>query len=185
MKNFLGPAMSCHCCNPAAQTSTPAVGGYFLLNSHEGKRVDAFSFGDRLMLLFFGFTNCALVCPRELAKIDSALDQLGELAEKIQPLYVTVDPERDAPKTLLDYLKNRPRFIGLTGSRAEIEATKRSFRVFAERREDAQAPGGYVVPHTTISYLAAPGGQVLAHFVDSIDAGELAKRLLAKLQASH
>ena len=185
MKNSLGPAMSCQCCKPAAPTSTPAVGGYFLLDSHEGKRIDAFSFGDRLMLLFFGFTNCAVVCPRELAKIDSALDELGELAEKIQPLYVTVDPERDCPKTLRDYLKDRPRFIGLTGSRPEIDATKRSYRVFAERREDAGAPGGYVVPHTTMAYLAAPGGQVLANFVDSIDAAELAKRLLAKLRESH
>ena len=173
--------MNCHCCRAVAPASTPAIGGYFLLDSHDGTRVDAFSFGERLLLLFFGFTNCAVVCPRELAKIDSALDQLGELAERIQPLYVTVDPERDLPATLREYLKNRPRFVGLTGTRAEIDATKRSYRVFAERREDAGAPGGYVVPHTAIAYLAAPGGQVLAHFADSIDAHELAKRLSARL----
>ena len=134
------------------------------------------------MLLFFGFTNCALVCPRELAKIDAALDQLGEHAAGIQPLYVTVDPERDSPATLSDYLRDRPRFIGLTGTPDEIDATKRSFRVFAQRRDDANAPGGYVVPHTTIAYLAAPGGQVLAHFVDSIDARALAARLRTWLQ---
>ena len=174
--------MNCHCCRPVEHASPPAVGGYFLLDSHDGKRVDAFSFGERLLLLFFGFTHCAVVCPRELAKIDSALDQLGELAAFIQPLYVTVDPERDLPARLRDYLKDLPRFIGLTGTRAEIDATKRSYRVFAEKREDTGAPGGYVVPHTTIAYLAAPGGQVLAHFADSIDARELARRLAARLQ---
>jgi protein SCO1/2 len=174
--------MSCRCCRPSAQASAPAVGGYFLLDDHQGKRVDAFSFGKRLMLLFFGFTNCAAVCPRELAKIDSALDHLGELADTIQPLYVTVDPERDRPSTLRDYLKGRPRFIGLTGTRAEIDAMRRSYRVFAERREDAGAPGGYVVPHTTIAYLAMPGGQVLAHFADSLDARDFARRLLVKLE---
>ena len=176
--------MSCKCCHPLASPTVPAVGGYFLLDDHHGKRVDAFSFGDRLLLLLFGFTNCAVVCPRELAKVDAALDQLEELAGQIQPLYVTVDPERDSPEVLRHYLKDRARFIGLTGSRAEIDAIKRCFRVFAERRDDVGAIGGYVVPHTTIAYLAAPGGQVLAHFVDSVDSNELAKRLRTTLETA-
>ena len=174
--------MSCHCCPPASSASAPAVGGYFLLDNHHGRRVDAFSFGNRLLLLLFGFTHCAVVCPRELRKLDAALDQLGPLAARIQPLYVTVDPERDMPGTLQAYLKPYPRFIGLTGTRAEIDAAKRSFRVFAERRNDADTPGGYIVPHTTGAYLAAPGGQVIAHFMDSIDATTLAQRLRAVLQ---
>ena len=174
--------MSCACCRQTSSNSTPAIGGYFLLDSHQGKRVDAFSFGERLLLLVFGFTNCAVVCPRELAKIDAALDMLGEHGAWIQPLYVTVDPERDSADALREYLKDRPRFLGLTGTSAEIDAIKRSFRVFAEKRHDPDAPDGYVVPHTTIAYLAAPGGQVLAHFVDSISAEELAHRLLIKLR---
>jgi protein SCO1/2 len=169
--------MSCQCCQPGAQTRLPAVGGYFLLDDHDGRRVDAFSFGDRLMLLFFGFTNCAVVCPRELAKFDAALDQLGDDADAIQPLYVTIDPERDSPAALRAYLGDRPRFRGLTGTQAEIDAVKKSFRVFAERRDDPQAPDGYVVPHTSIAYLAAPGGQVIAHFPDALTADELASRL--------
>ena len=173
--------MPCRCCQTATSTSTPAVGGYFLLDDHHGNRVDAFTFGSRLLLLLFGFTHCGVVCPRELAKVDAALDQLGNEARRIQPLYVTVDPERDSPDALRRYLANRPRFIGLTGTRAEIDAIKRSFKVFAERRDDAGEPGGYVVPHTTIAYLASPGGQVLAHFVDSVDAATLAMRLRKKL----
>jgi protein SCO1/2 len=174
--------MSCQCCQSAAQMRLPAVGGYFLLDDHDGGRVDAFSFGERLMLLFFGFTNCAVVCPRELAKIDAALDQLGDEATRIQPLYVTIDPARDSPSVLSAYLKNRPRFIGLTGTNAEIDAIKKSFRVFAERRDDASAPDGYVVPHTSIAYLAAPGGQVVAHFAESLGASDLAVRLRTRLR---
>jgi protein SCO1/2 len=174
--------MSCPCCPPGASLRIPAVGGYFLLDGHDGSRLDAFSFGDRLMLLFFGFTNCAVVCPRELAKIDAALDLLGAEADRIQPLYVTVDPERDTPTVLRDYLRDRPRFIGLTGARDEIDAIRRSFRVFAERREDPRAPDGYVVPHTSIAYLATPGGRVVAHFTEALSPAELACRLRVQIQ---
>ena len=175
--------MNCHCCSPVVPSKAPAVGGYFLLDDHDGKRIDAFSFDDRLMLIFFGFANCSVVCPRELDKIDAALDALGEDADRIQPLYVTVDPERDSPEVLRTYLKNRPRFRGLTGSRAEIDAMKRNFRIFAERREDPSAPDGYVVPHTTLAYLARPGGQVVAHFSESVGAQPLADRLREQLSA--
>jgi len=171
--------MNCPCCQPAAQTRLPAVGGYFLLDDYDGRRVDAFSYGERLMLLFFGFTHCAVVCPRELAKFDAALDLLGDDADAIQPLYVTIDPDRDSPAVLRAYLDGRPRFRGLTGTPAQIDAIKKSFRVFAERRADPEAPGGYVVPHTSIAYLAAPGGQVIAHFSDALNADELASRLRA------
>lgn len=175
--------MSCQCCHPTTSTPAPAVGGNFLLDCHDGRRIDAYSFGHRLMLLFFGFTNCPVVCPRELAKIDSALGQLGDLASDIQPLYVTVDPERDSPGVLQAYLRNHARFLGLTGTRAEIDAMKRCFKVFAERRDDPGAPGGYLVPHTSIAYLAAPGGAVVAHFFDSCTERELAERLRNELLA--
>ncbi len=174
--------MSCHCGQLHSPIAPTAVGGYFLLDSHQGKRIDAFSFGDRMMLLFFGFTNCALVCPRELAKIDAALDQLGEKAAAIQPLYVTVDPERDSPAVLSKFLGMHPRFVGLTGTRAEIDEAMRTFRVFARQRKDVRAPDGYLVPHTTITYLAAPGGQVVAHFLDSNDSQSLAARLRVALR---
>ncbi|MDY0749013.1 SCO family protein [Paucibacter sp. R3-3] len=176
--------MSCHCGQLHSPISGPAVGGYFFLVSHQDRRVDAYSFGDRLLLLFFGFTHCEIVCRRELAKIDSALDRLGEMADRIQPLYVTVDPERDSPAVLRDFLSLHPRFVGLTGTRAEIDDAMRSFRVFAQRRSDENAPDGYLVPHTTITYLAAPGGQVIAHFLDSSDAKSLAAALLSRLQAT-
>jgi protein SCO1 len=171
------------CCQ---RTSIPLpaapAGGNFSLRDHHGRRVGAHAFGDRLLLIFFGFTHCPLVCPRELAKIDAALALLGEDAAKIQPLYVSVDPERDTPPVMAAYLERaHPRFIGLTGTPDEIAAAKRLFRVFAEKRLDPTAPGGYTVPHTAMAYLAAPGGRYLAHFSDALDAEGLARALHAQL----
>jgi len=175
--------MTTDCCRPAAEAPRASVGGSFELTDHDGARVDASSFGDRWLLVFFGFTHCRIVCPRELAKIDAALQRLGERAARIQPLYVTVDPERDDPPTMRAYLRQHPAFVGLTGTRDEIDAVKQRFRVFARKTDDADAPGGYVVPHTAIAYLAAPGGRVVDHFGDALDAERLAERLRPYVEA--
>ncbi|SFM93917.1 protein SCO1/2 [Variovorax sp. OV329] len=133
------------------------------------------------MLVLFGFSHCAVVCPRELSKLGSALDLLGPLADRIQPLYITVDPARDSPQVLRQYLSRYAggagAFIGLTGSAGQLEAARRSFRVFARQVTDPCAPGGYVVPHTAHAYLMAGGGQYLTHFPESLDAATIATRL--------
>jgi len=170
---------SAPCCHHAA-APVPATppGGDFSLLDHRGHRVDAHAFGDRLLLVFFGFTHCRTVCPRELAKIGDALNLLGDGARQFQPLYISVDPERDTPAVLAAFLTRfHPGFVGLTGTPEEIEAVKRRFRVFARKAPDADDPQGYVVPHTAITYLAGPGGRYLAHFGDAIDAVEMARRL--------
>jgi protein SCO1/2 len=106
------------------------------------------------------------------------LERLGSRADELQALYITVDPERDTPEVMRAFLEqNYPRFTGLTGTRAEIDRAKRAFRVFAERRPDAQEPDGYVVPHTAIAYLLDPHGHYLAHFLDTLDATEVTDRL--------
>jgi protein SCO1/2 len=154
------------------------VGGQFELVDHHGRAVAPACFAGRHMLVFFGFTNCRGVCPRELGKLTSALDQLGPLAEKIQPLYVSVDPERDTPDVMKAFLLARyPRFLGLTGTRDQTDAAKRSFRVFAQRREDPSAPGGYDMPHTAIAYLLDEQGRYVAHFPDTMLAEQVASRL--------
>ena len=127
--------------------------------------------------MFFGFTHCAVVCPRELAKLSRALDLLGNAAEDVQPIYVTVDPARDTQERLRDYLAAYPRFLGLTGSAERIEQAKASFRVFAQPVADPGAPGGYRVPHTAISYLLTPAGDFAQHFPASITSGELSTKL--------
>lgn len=156
------------------------IGGSFALAAHDGRHVTEHSFAGRYVLIFFGFTHCKVVCPRALGRISAALDRLGPAADEIQPLYVTVDPERDTPAVMRAFLEpSYPRFLGLTGERAAIDEMKRAFRVFAERRPEADAPDGYVVPHTAFTFLLDRDGAYRAHFPDSDDIDDLAARLRA------
>jgi protein SCO1/2 len=92
-----------------------------------------------------------------LSKLPAVLERLRPRADHLQALYITVDPERDTLEVMRTFLeKAYPRFTGLTGMRAEIDAAKRAFQVFAERRPDPREPNGYVVPHTAISCSIRP-----------------------------
>jgi protein SCO1/2 len=162
------------------ETGDPArskVDGNFRLVDHHGATVSNRSYDGKLLLVLFGFTNCRAVCPRKLAEIDAVLDRLSELADRVQPLYVTVDPERDTPDVMRTFLRVHPRFIGLTGDRAQIDEVKLRFRVFARRVEDASDPGNYNVPHTAVTYLMNADGGYLAHFLDGTDVEQMVSRI--------
>ena len=162
----------------AVSGGRPPVGGSFRLVDHHGAQVTDESYRGRFVLIFFGFTHCRVVCPRALSRLSAALERLGPLADQFHALYITVDPERDTPEVMRTFLaKAYPHFTGLTGTRAEIDAAKRAFRVFAERRPDPQEPDGYVVPHTAITYLLDPDGQYAAHFTDALDDVAVTDRL--------
>ena len=155
----------------------------FSLTDHNGRDVTEADFSGSYLLVYFGFTHCKVVCPRSLAKLSRVLDLLGDRAENVVPLYVTVDPERDTPEVMRSYLaQNHPRFLGLTGPEDKIASAKKAFRVFAEWKGDETAPDGYVVPHTAIAYLMDPDGQHLDHFIDSLDEREIADRMGAVIE---
>ncbi|MGF6787037.1 SCO family protein [Paraburkholderia sp. 35.1] len=154
------------------------VGGVFALTNHYGQPVTNTSFHGKYVLLFFGFTHCKVVCPRALARLSQALEMIGDVAGDIQPLYITVDSDRDTPDVMRAFLEHTyPRFLGLTGDREHISAVKSAYKVYAERKDDPDAPDGYVVLHTAFSFLLDRKGDYLAHFVDAGDATELAVRL--------
>ncbi|ATE64154.1 SCO family protein [Rhizorhabdus dicambivorans] len=158
--------------------STSEIGGDFALIDHYGRPVTKADYAGRYMLLFFGFTHCRVVCPRALGRISEALDLLGTSACLIQPLYVSVDPARDTPAVMKAFLCERfPRFVGLTGTEEATTAAKSAFRVFAQRRDDADDADGYAMPHTALTYLLDPDGAFVTHFPDTIDAPGLAARL--------
>lgn len=160
-----------------------AIGGNFSLTDHNGRAVTEASFHGKFALLFFGFTHCKVVCPRALSRISGALDLLGDLADEIQPLYITVDPDRDTPEAMRTFLEaGYPRFLGLTGDKARIDEMKAAYKVFAQRREDPDDPDGYDMPHTAFTFLLDRNGDYVAHFVDAGDARELAEKLRAKLE---
>lgn len=142
-------------------------GGPFVLTAHDGRRVSDTDFRGRFMLVYFGFTHCVDVCPIDLAIQHRALLDVGELAERVQPLFVTVDPERDTPEVLKAYLADfHPATIGLTGSEAEIAAVAKAYRVrrrkVALTHPDAahlrEAAGSYIVDHGSLTFLMDPDG---------------------------
>jgi len=159
-----------------------AVGARFDLVDHDGNQVSNATYRGRYPLVFFGFTHCKVVCPRALARLSAVLDELGDKAEAIQPLYVTVDPERDTSQRMKDFLtENYPLFTGLTGTSEQIAAAQKQFRVFAAREADPDGVQEYVVPHSAITYLLDRSGEFRTHFTDSLPADEVVTRLAAVL----
>ncbi|MFD9701611.1 SCO family protein [Lentzea sp. NPDC059081] len=155
----------------------------FSLVDHHGTPVTDQTFRGRWMLVFFGFTHCRVVCPRALAKLSGVLGELGAQADDVQPLYITVDPDRDTPAVLAEFLRPHHRHLGLTGSAEAVEHAKEEFRVFARRKDDPEDPDGYSVPHTAITYLVSPEGDYVDHFPDALGEEQIVGRLRAHLSS--
>lgn len=176
-------ALAC-CGDRSSQASAHVtIGGPFALTDHFGARVTESTFRGKLLIVFFGFTHCRVVCPRALARIEAALERLGSAADECQPLYITVDPDRDKPDVMRRFLeKSFPRILGLTGTAKEIEATKARFFVHARRSAGALSEGtDYEVPHTSFTYLMGRDARYVRHFTDAVTADELTDALCSLL----
>lgn len=162
---------------------TPVVDPALSLTDHFGKAVRFADFRGQYLLVFFGFTHCKVVCPRTLGKLSEALDRLGPQSAALQPLYVSVDPERDTPEVMRAFLEARyPRFLGLTGSAEQIAHAKAAFRVFAERKVNPDDPGDYDMPHTALVYLLDREGNYLLHLAPHLDVDAVVTRLGKTIQ---
>ncbi len=140
------------------------VGGPFELIDHSGRTRTEQDFRGRLMLVYFGFTYCPDVCPTDLQAIGLAMDKLGADSANVQPLFVTVDPERDTPAHLAEYVKLfHPRLIGLTGSAEAIRKAADAYKVYYAR-VDLNKDAGYTVDHTAFIYLMDRDGDYLGFF---------------------
>ena len=164
----------------ASQTGGVSVGGPFTLVNQDGKQVTEKDFLGGYMLVFFGYTYCPDVCPTVLSDIASTLDMLGEeKAGKITPVFITVDPARDTPEHLAEYVKFfHPRTVGLSGTEDQIKAVAREYRVYYRKNEakgdDSQ---DYLVDHTSIIYLIGPDGKLVTHFSHGTEPKAMAERL--------
>ncbi len=166
----------------AGAIGAATAGGDFSLIDHDGRRVTAASFGDRFLLLSFGYTNCPDICPMTLDTLAQVLEQLGPLSDRLQPLFVTLDPERDSPTVLADYVPHfDPRIVGLGGSVAEVRATARGFGV---RYAKAGTGPDYGIDHSAAFYLAAPDGRVLHYFRHDIDPAALTRKVATVLRTA-
>jgi protein SCO1 len=150
---------------PMGAVGKAQVGGPFSLVDHTGKRVTDKDFRGRYMLVFFGFTFCPDVCPAGLQVMTAALERIGAKAERVTPLFITIDPERDTPGQLAQYVKSfHPRLVGLTGTPAEIQAAASAYRVFHKKVKDEKSTSDYTMAHTSIIYLMDPAGEFVTHF---------------------
>lgn len=159
------------------QEPTRAVGGAFNLTDHRGSPISGQTFAGRPLLVFFGFTHCPDVCPTTLFEITNRLKELGPATKRIQVLFVSVDPKRDSPKLISQYLQSfSPRIVGATGTKKQIDAMVKSYR--ATYRMVPTEGESYSVDHTASLYMMDSRGQ----FIGTIDYHEDRKAALAKLQ---
>jgi len=157
------------------------VGGPFDLTDQTGHRRTDADFRGKLVVLYFGYTSCPDVCPTELQSISLALDQLGAAAEAVQPLFITVDPERDTPARLAEFVSAfHPRLIGLTGSLADIRKTAIAYRTFFAKQGNAPA-GNYSVDHTGFIYLVGRDGQYLGFLPPGLAPDAIADAIRTRL----
>jgi len=157
------------------------LGGPFQLVDHNGQSVTDEAYAGKFMLIFFGFTHCPDVCPTELSAMATALDDLGPLAEQVQPLLVSIDPARDGPAALRDYVAAfHPRILGLTGSDEQIAAAAKAYRVYYAKGP-VDAEGNYAMDHTAFVYLMGPDGKLRSVFragaAPEVIAGEIKTQL--------
>jgi protein SCO1/2 len=140
-----------------------AVGGPFALVDQDGKTVTDRDLKGRPFLVFFGFTHCPDICPTTLFEVSEVLRALGPDADRVGALFVTVDPERDTPDKLKDYLSSfDPRLRGLTGDPAAVAAMIKTYRVYA--RKVPQENGSYTMDHYAGIYLMDKNGRFVAPF---------------------
>jgi cytochrome oxidase Cu insertion factor (SCO1/SenC/PrrC family) len=164
-------------------TGEALIGGSFELVAHDGRRLRDSDFAGRHMLIYFGFTYCPDVCPLDLARISDALEQLdAKRLDRVQPLFITVDPARDTPETMARYLAHfHPAILGLTGTADEIRQAAQAYRVYYTKVEDEGSAAGYTMDHSAIIYLMGPDGRFVTHFSADASADDIARELLRNL----
>lgn len=132
----------------------------FALTDHHGKARTLADFKGKLVLLFFGYTQCPDVCPTTMAEMAAVMQELGPQADQVQVLFVTLDPQRDTPALLAQYVPAfDPRFLGLYGDPAATDKVARQFKVFYARVAGS-TPGSYSIDHTAGSYVFDRNGKV-------------------------
>ncbi|GAA4050260.1 SCO family protein [Parerythrobacter jejuensis] len=142
------------------------IGGEFELTGETGDTVRWSDFNGQYRIVYFGYAYCPDICPTDVQRAMAGLKQFEQvepqLGAQIQPLFITIDPERDTQEVVEEFTANfHPRLIGLTGTAEQIEAAADTFKVFYSRGED-QPGGGYLMDHSNITYLFGPDGEPIA-----------------------
>jgi cytochrome oxidase Cu insertion factor (SCO1/SenC/PrrC family) len=162
-------------------TGKALVGGPFQLTTHNGDRARDSDFRNKLMIVDFGFTYCPDICPAALQLITAALDKIGDKADQIAPLFITVDPERDTPEQLKLYMSSfHKNLIGLTGSAKEISQVAKAYRVYY-RKVKSETLNDYTMDHSSLIYLMDGNGQFITYFPHTTSPDRMAEKLAAEV----
>lgn len=160
------------------------IGGPFTLVDHNGQTVNDTDFHGNYALIYFGYTFCPDVCPTSLVMMSQALDRLGEDAQNITPILITIDPERDTLEHLKAYVPHfHPRLVGLTGTPAQVAVATKAYKVYVEKVfEQGWGVDEYFVYHSDVVYFMGPNGQYLDHFRSGTTPKTMARRILQNMQ---
>jgi protein SCO1/2 len=156
-------AVTAYLVTPKSQPLSSTIGGPFILTEQDGRTVTDAAFKGEPVLVFFGYTHCPDVCPTFLFEISQIFKEMGT-DKKVQALFITIDPERDTPAVMKDYLSSfDPRIVGLTGDEAQTKAVEHAFRVYAKKVRGTRG-NEYTMDHTAIVYLMDKQGRFVNAF---------------------
>jgi len=159
----------------------PAIGGTFELIDHNGKARKSTEFQGKWMFIYFGFTYCPDICPNELmrmAEIITSLEKDPMTKGKVEPIFITIDPERDGPAQLKEYLRDwHPRMIGFTGSPHQIAEVCKKYRVYYSKARMGTDPMDYLLDHSIMFYLVDGSGEFVDYFGKSLTAPDIFRRI--------
>ena len=167
---------------PASVSGTAAIGGPFTLTDTKGSTVTEAALLGHFSLIYFGYTFCPDICPLALQNITKAIEFAGPAANDVQPIFITIDPERDTSEVMAAYVAHfDPRFMGLRGTPEQTQAAEHAYRVYARKSETIGPPdkagGEYVMDHTGYIYLMDKDGKYVTHFPVDATIPEMGLRL--------
>jgi protein SCO1/2 len=174
---------------PSQQTTSgkALIGGPFSLTDHTGRPFTEKDLRGSYSLIYFGFTYCPDVCPTTLMLMSEALKRLPQtLSNQVQPIFFTVDPERDTVNALKDYVPNfHPRLIGLTGSPEAVQKAAKAYRVYYQINKESPDDEDYLVDHSSFIYLMGPDGTYITHFADNESPEVIANQIESIVSATN
>lgn len=165
----------------APASSQAPIGGPFTLVDTKGETVTDQTYRGKWLLIYFGYTYCPDACPTALNNISGALEKLGSDAGKLEALFITVDPKRDTPRAMAEYLKSfDPRIVGLTGSQAQTDSAAKAYRVYvAPQKSDGD---DYLVDHSSFLYVVNARGEFVNVIGGDLSGGQMADKLRAMME---
>lgn len=165
-----------------AVSERPARRDFRLVDTSE-QEVTLATYEGKWLLIFFGYTNCPDICPTTMINVAATLDAMGARAAAVQPIFITIDPDRDSPALLREYLANfGGNIVGLSGTAQEIAAAAKSYGVYYSK--EPTNDGSYGMNHSAALYLVSPTGVFERPYRPDLDPSELAKELGLRMMAS-